>query len=180
MRRLLTAAAMLAAILVLFGIPACGKKSTQPRSSTGSTVPINSGTWEVTIQVNSTTGDCDNYLLGTVDTMFIDDGIDDFFADDCDYTITGSRFSHSCADTFYADSACVTVLSYTGGGTFTGTSFNSTFTLTVASTPAHCSTFPDCVLHLTITGRRIGNAPQVRARPAAPGARGFTSFLRKR
>ncbi len=167
MRRLLALAAIVSAALIVFGVPGCGKKSTQPKSSSGSTVPVSSGTWEVTLQVTSATGNCSGYTVDNKDTVFIGNGLDDFFNDNCTYVITGSRFTHACTETLFADSACVAVATYDGGGTYAQTSFNATFTFSFVSTPPGCSFYPDCVLHLSVTGRRIGSAPQ--ARIAGPG-----------
>lgn len=168
MRRLLALAAIVSAALIVFGIPGCGKKSTQPQSSTGSTVPVSSGTWELTLQITSATGNCSGYTIDTKDTLFIDNGLDDFFNDDCNYVITGSRFTHACTETLFADSACVAVATYDGGGTFAPTSFNATFTFSFVNRPPGCSFYPDCVLHVSVTGRRIGAEPQVRIGPAGP------------
>jgi len=169
MRRLLVVAAVVSAVLTAFGIPGCGKKSTQPRSSTGSTVPVSSGTWELTLQVTSATGNCSGYSVDQKDTLFIDNGLDDFFNDECNYVITGSHFTHACSETLSADSACVAVASYDGGGTFAQTSFNATFTFSFVNTPPGCSFYPDCVLHLSVTGRRIGAEPLARIGPAGTG-----------
>jgi hypothetical protein len=178
MRRLLAGAAMLCAVLAVFGIPACGKKSTQPKTTTGSTIPISNGTWEITIHTTSSVGTCGN--VEDVDTTVIDNGLSDLFVDDCDYVITGSNFTHVCVETLSADTACVALASYDAAGTFTSTTFNMVLTLTFASTPPGCSIYPECVIHLTVSGRRLHAEPQARLRPSGPQRHGIARYLLRR
>lgn len=181
MRRLLALAAIACAALVMFGVPGCGKKSTQPRSTNQSTIPLNDGTWEVTLTVDSSSGACGNISMTETDTMFIDNGLADVIGDDCSYLVTGNTFTHTCTDTSFNDgSTCFQLSTIHGNGTFSGNTFSGTFTITYVSTPPGCAPFPECVLHVRVSGHRIGNAPQAAIRPVAPGAHGFARLLRRR
>lgn len=143
-----------------------GKKSTQPKSTTSSTVPVSDGTWRVTTTLTATAGGsaCSGLNSNSTDTTIIVGGLDDWFGDDCPYTITGSKFSHSCTDTLFVATGCVVEFTLMGSGTFTANSFSGTFTLTLKNTPPGCSgTIPDCTFSATVSATRIGGLPAPRA-----------------
>jgi hypothetical protein len=166
--------------LLLAGGLACGKKSTQPKSTNSTVLPLSDGTWRMTATLTATAGDasCAEANGTFVDTVQVVGGETDFFGTNCSYVVAGNNFSQACRETIAVATDCNLIIAMSGTGSRTSTSFSISGTYTTTSVPAACSPYlTSCTFHYAVTGTRIAT---ITTAPVVVGISGALDRIERR
>jgi hypothetical protein len=145
--------------LVVLGGLACGKKDKNPTAPTTHEFPLSDGTWMITTISRSTGGACSMLPETTTTEVVVSGGQENGqFFPDCQFNVTGNRFSQSCVDTIQHVDNCLSTATINGSGTKTAMSFTATYNIVVATTGS-CTAVYDCQYEVKLTGTKAPVQP---------------------